>query len=205
MNQLPFLSHKIVNGSHGRLIGLLGWLFRFVTAFITAFITVSVAIAFRFFTAVSITLFAALFAVSIFLLLLAKRAVEEDKTHQCRVFIHRLRGDGRPGVLPVMRGGNQGPLAHILGEHSLHDIRQLGQDLGIHVRVVYPAVGCPDGDCARVIKRTNPAHLHDGHLAIFRHRKLRRGKLECRVVIPNTKRRGALPGHRPTSRDIGEV
>ena len=83
-------------------------------------------------------------------------------------------------------GRNHFPFSNVFGKHSLNNFRQLGQNLSIHVRIVYTAIGCSDGDRARVIQRTNSANLHNGHLAIFRHRKLRLGELKCRVVIPDS-------------------
>ena len=177
VNQLPFLTYEIVNGSHGRLVWLFGWLFRLISTFI------AVSVTFRLF--VAIALFTAILAITAFFLLLAKRPIKEYEAHQRRVFIHRLGGDGYPGEFIVVCGRDHFPLTNVLGKHPLHYLRQLGQDLGIRLRIVNPAVCGADGDRTRIVKRANPAHLHEGDLAIFRHGKFRRSEFKRGVIIPD--------------------
>ena len=129
----------------------------------------------------------------------------KHKSHLCRVIGHRLGHDGRPCEVALVVCVEQVPLAGVLGEHSLHNFGELGQDLGIQFRVVNPPVSRADGDCSRIIECADSDHLYDGNPAVFRHGKLRRGELERGIVIPDAQGGRALARDRPTAGDVGEL
>ena len=128
----------------------------------------------------------------------------QDESHLCRVVSHRLGRDGGPGEVAVVGGLEQRPLANLLGEQALHDLRQLDHDLGVQFRVVNPPVGRADGDRAGVVERANSGHLHDGNLAVLGDGKFRPGKLERGIVIAYAQGGRALARDRPTAGDVGE-
>ena len=128
----------------------------------------------------------------------------KHESHLCRVIGHRLGHYGRPCEVALVVCVEQVPLAGVLGEHSLHNSGELGQDLGVQFRVVNPPVSRADGDCSRIIECADSSHLHNGNLSVFGHSKLRLGKLKRGIVVPNAKSGRALARHGPTPCDVGE-